>query len=212
MGTLGGNLCLDTRCGYYNQTEFWRGALGGCIKTGGPVCHVVPHGKRCVAAFSADTPIPLLALGASVDLASVRGVRSLPLASFYAGDGLRNVVLAPDELVLRVHVPAPVPGSVSAFVKLRLRRAIDFPLLSMAAVTTRRDDGRFDGVSLVVGALGSLPRRVQGLDREGRPVLLDDVADAASAQCRPLSNADSPAWRKEVIGPLVRRLLSSLPR
>src|SRR5437588_10679600 len=127
MGTLGGNLCLDTRCVYVNQTYFWRSALGFCLKKDGTVCHVVAGGKRCVAAASNDTAPVLLAYGASVKLVSPRGERVVPLREFYRHDGVHNTVLQPDELLVEVLVPARATTVRQAFTKLRTRAAIDFP-------------------------------------------------------------------------------------
>src|SRR5438309_3860788 len=126
MGTLGGNLCLDTRCVYVNQTYFWRSALGFCLKKDGTACHVVARGQRCVAAASNDTAPVLLALGASVKLVSPRGERVVPLEEFYVADGIHNTVLAPDELLVEVRVPASAATLRQAFHKLRTRAAIDF--------------------------------------------------------------------------------------
>ena len=122
-GTLGGNLCLDTRCVYYNQTRFWREALGYCLKKDGTVCHVVPGGSRCVAAFSADTPGPLLMYGAKVRLQSLRGAREVGLESFFRGDGIRNTVREPDEILTAVLLPVVSPNLVGAYQKLRVRES-----------------------------------------------------------------------------------------
>src|SRR5687768_11916710 len=130
MGTLGGNICLDTRCRYYNQTYFWRSALGFCLKKDGSVCHVVAGGQKCVAAASNDTAPALIALEASIDLQSVRGRRTVEARSFYTADGIRNTVIEPDEIVAGVSLPIG-EGRRSAFDKLRRRNAIDFPLLSV---------------------------------------------------------------------------------
>src|SRR5437588_12603194 len=132
MGTLGGNLCLDTRCVYVNQSHFWRSALGYCLKKDGTVCHVVAGGKRCVAAASNDTAPVLLALGASVRSVSPRGERVLPLEEFYLADGVHNTVLEPDELLVEVRVPGAAAGLRQGFHKLRMRAAIDFPALNLA--------------------------------------------------------------------------------
>lgn len=214
MGTLGGNLCLDTRCTYYNQSAFWRGALGGCLKLSGDVCHVVPQGKRCVAAFSADTPGPLIAYDASVDLLSARGARSLPVARLFAGDGVKNHVRAADEVLARVHLPAPPLGLRSAYQKLRARQAIDFPLLSIAAAFVLDEESQVQVARVVVGALGALPRELRGLEASLGEALsaevIDSIARAAHAQCHPLSSLGAEGWRQEVVAPLVRRTLRSL--
>jgi 4-hydroxybenzoyl-CoA reductase subunit beta len=104
MGTLGGNLCLDTRCLYYNQTYFWRESLGFCLKKDGSVCHVVAGGKKCVAAASNDTATMLLCLDATVEIAGPKGTRTVALADFYVADGVKNTVLEPGELLVKVLV------------------------------------------------------------------------------------------------------------
>jgi len=106
MGTLGGNLCLDTRCTYYNQTHFWRSALGYCLKKDGTLCHVVPAGKRCVAAHSSDVAPVLISLGAQVEIAGRSGRRTIAVDEFFVADGVHNNVLTPGELVVRIFVPA----------------------------------------------------------------------------------------------------------
>src|SRR5205823_5464081 len=119
MGTLGGNLCLDTRCVYYNQTYFWRKALGFCLKKDGTVCHVVKAGKKCVAAASNDTAPVLMTLGATVSLLGPGGTRQVLLSDFYLPDGIVNTVVAPNELVTEVNVPLPAPQLVTGYHKIR---------------------------------------------------------------------------------------------
>ncbi len=160
MGTLGGNVCLNTRCVYINQTHFWRSALGFCLKKDGEVCHVVKGGKRCVAAASNDTAPPLMTHHARLLLArrdAATGAvhrRELPLAEFFVKDGVHNNTLAPDELLLAVIVPRPRSGTRSAYVKLRPRDSIDFPRLGVAvAFELRGADGQ--GVAGAAGAARS---------------------------------------------------------
>ena len=216
MGTLGGNLCLDTRCVYYNQSGFWRGALGYCLKKDGDLCHVVPEGSRCVAAMSADTPGPLLVYGASVRLVSARGDRTIPVADFFRGDGARNTVREPDEILTEVALPPPAPGLHSAYRKLRARAAIDFPLLSTAAALTLDADRRVGDLRLVVGALGARPKSIRGLDAVARGKVLDDslaaaIAGEAHRQSRPLTNLNvDPEWRREMVAVTVARMLGEL--
>src|SRR5215469_13797965 len=119
MGTLGGNLCLDTRCVYYNQTYFWRKALGFCLKKDGTVCHVVQGGQRCVAAASNDTVPVLMTLNARVRALGSNGLREIPIAELYVPDGIVNTVLAPEELVVEVRVPRPEGRLMAGYQKLR---------------------------------------------------------------------------------------------
>lgn len=214
MGTLGGNVCLDTRCVYVNQTHFWRQALGYCLKKDGTACHVVKGGRRCVAAASNDTAPVLTCLGASLVLVSrARGERVLPVADFYVQDGVYNKVLQPDELLTHVLVPAPAPGLHSAYVKLRPRGSIDFPRLSVATAF-RLQDGLVRGLSIVVSALASRPLRLRKVDEvaEGRrpdEALLAELGALAHKQCHPLTNIDGdPVWRREMVPVYVRRALT----
>jgi 4-hydroxybenzoyl-CoA reductase subunit beta len=210
MGTLGGNLCLDTRCVYINQTHFWRSALGFCLKKDGTVCHVVEGGKRCVAAASNDTAPVLLALGASVRTASPRGERVIPLDKLYLADGVHNTVLAEDELLVEVLVPSSAAGLKQSFFKLRTRAAIDFPALNLAVAVRLDEKGLASELKVAVSALAARPLLVRGLEElSGRPVderLADELGRRAQAQSRPLTNISlDPEWRREVLPVLVRR-------
>jgi 4-hydroxybenzoyl-CoA reductase subunit beta len=212
MGTLGGNLCLDTRCTYYNQTFFWREALGFCLKKDGTRCHVVPAGKRCVAAHSSDVAPVLIALGARVEIAGAAGSRVLEVEDFFVGDGVHNNVLQGGELVTRVTVPAAAKGLRTAYGKLRPRGAIDFPMLSVA-VAGREAGGAIESLRVVVSALGARPRSLGGLDAlvrgraPGEPVF-EAVAAAAHRQCHPLTNVPYDAdWRHEMVPVYVKRAL-----
>ena len=214
QGTLGGNLCLDTRCTYYNQTHFWRSALGFCLKKDGDVCHVTRVGKKCVAAHSADTAPVMMTLGAVADLVSVEGTRSVPVADFFVADGVWNTVRRRDELVARVRIPLPGPGVRMAYAKVRQRNAIDFPLLSLA-VAAEMDDDVVREMRMVVSALGSRPRVVSGLDKVAVGYRLRDVAEAvaqqAYKQCHPLENIIvDTEWRRAMVPVQVRRMLASL--
>jgi len=207
MGTLGGNICLDTRCRYYNQTYFWRKALGFCLKKDGTVCHVVKGGAKCVAAASNDSAPALIALDAEIQILGKGGERRVPARDFYVADGIRNTVLEPGEIVVRVSVPV-VAGRRSAFEKLRKRGAIDFPLLSVAARIDAAG-GRVTGADLVVSALGARPRRIRAAAKVGPGTSADrlpeTLAQAAFAECKPLANLDDETeWRREMVPVVVK--------
>jgi len=210
MGTLGGNVCLDTRCRYFNQTYFWRKSLGFCIKKDGTVCHVVNGGSKCVAAASNDTAPALIALEATIHLLGPRGARVVPAHDFYVADGVKNTVLEPGELVVSVSVPRK-QGRTSAFEKLRRRGAIDFPLLSIVArMDLSPDETRLEAVDVVVSALGARPRRVRVASRVRPGTSLDalpyELGQAAFAECKPLPNVDDDTdWRREMVPVLVER-------
>ena len=212
MGTLGGNLCLDTRCTYYNQTYFWREALGFCLKKDGVRCHVVPQGKRCVAAHSSDVAPTLIAYGAEVEIAGPKGRRRVSCDEFFVGDGIHNNILKPDELVTRITLPPSARGQRGAYRKLRPRAAIDFPMLSIA-VAVRGSAARMESLRVVVSALGAKPRLLGSLDpliagRAANDEAFAAVAAAAHKQCRPLINvAYDDDWRHAMVPVLVTRAL-----
>jgi 4-hydroxybenzoyl-CoA reductase subunit beta len=210
MGTLGGNLCLDTRCRYYNQTYFWRKALGFCLKKDGTVCHVVKGGQRCVAAASNDSAPALLVLDAEIRVIGPQGERRLSVHDFFVADGIKNTALEPDEIVVDVSI-ASAPSRVSGFDKLRKRGAIDFPLVNAAVRLDLEGDGRVGACELVVSALGARPRKVKAAQKAiGRvPGELSSLLrDAAYAECKPLTNIDlESAWRREMVPVVVGRAL-----
>jgi 4-hydroxybenzoyl-CoA reductase subunit beta len=209
MGTIGGNLCLDTRCTYYNQTYFWREALGFCLKKSGTLCHVVPAGRRCVAAHSSDVAPVLISLGAEVEIANRGGRRSLSVEEFFVGDGVHNNVLQPGEVVTRLFVPAAARGMRTGYQKLRPRASIDFPMLSVAFAA--RVNGVCESARLVVSAIAAKPRTINGVDDIVRGRALDDeVATAlgqlAHRQCQPLiSVAYDQDYRRAMVPVFVRR-------
>jgi len=211
MGTIGGNLCLDTRCTYYNQTFFWREALGFCLKKDGVHCHVVPQGKRCVAAHSSDVAPVLITLGAEVEIAGPSGRRTIPVEQFFVGDGVHNNVLVPGELVTQIRVPARARALRGGYQKLRPRNAIDFPMLSVACALGLRD-GTATELHLVVSALAAKPRTVGGLDALAGQALdeavMEKVAQTAYQQCRPQTSIPYDAdWRHEMVPVFVKRAL-----
>ncbi|HEX6307674.1 MAG TPA: FAD binding domain-containing protein [Longimicrobiales bacterium] len=216
MGTIGGNLCLDTRCTYYNQTYFWRNALGFCLKKDGEVCHVTKVGRKCVAAHSADTAPVLMTLGAEADLVSAGGTRTVPVAEFFVADGIENTVRGWNEIVVRVRIPLPAAGTRTSFRKLRQRGAIDFPLLNVAVAAVLGPGGEIDALRIVVSALGSRPRVITGLEKVAVGRVLDEataaaVAERAFQQCHPLTNIIvDPEWRRAMVPVYVRRALADL--
>jgi 4-hydroxybenzoyl-CoA reductase subunit beta len=214
MGTLGGNICLDTRCVYYNQTYFWRSALGFCLKKDGTVCHVVAGGQKCVAAASNDTAPVLWTLGAKLRLLSAHGEREVPVDKFYHADGIRNHVLQPGELVREVIIPRPALGTKMAYEKLRTRKAIDFPLLSLALVLQQNESRAVESMRVVVSALAARPREINGLDALVRgqtltPDLIEKLGAQVFRQCHPMTNILSDTeWRREMVPILFARAVA----
>jgi 4-hydroxybenzoyl-CoA reductase subunit beta len=216
MGTIGGNLCLDTRCTYYNQTYFWRDALGFCLKKDGETCHVTITGRKCVAAHSADTPPVLMTLGASIDLLSASGERTVPVDQFFVADGIANTVRGWNEIVQRVRVPLHAARLRTSFQKLRQRGAIDFPLLNIAVAADIDRDVVITDLRVVVSALGARPRVITGLEKIARGSVLDEntidaIAERAFQQCHPLTNIIvDPDWRRAMVPVYLRRALHEI--
>ncbi|MBI3667425.1 MAG: FAD binding domain-containing protein [Acidobacteria bacterium] len=211
MGTLGGNLCLDTRCLWYNQSQFWRQSCGFCLKKDGTACHVAPGGDRCWAVFSGDTAPALLALGAEIEIVSPRGARRLPLEQFYTGDGMARMKLAGDEILTRIFVPAESSGMRGAYLKFRLRGSIDYPLAGVAVALSISPDGMCLGGRVAVTALNPAPLVVQGSQEALHNArlsdeLLETLAQLAGRSIKPLTtSASTPEYRRDIARVFVKR-------
>ncbi|MDX1577887.1 MAG: FAD binding domain-containing protein [Gemmatimonadota bacterium] len=218
MGTIGGNVCLDTRCTYYNQTRFWRKALGYCLKKDGEDCHVVKGGTRCVAAHSADTPPVFMVHDATLEILGPNGRRETPIRQFFTSDGIWNRRMERNELVTAIRVPKPAPGTRSAYQKLRARKAIDFPLASLAVGVTLDDEDRVSELELVATAMGSYPRRIGKVEDAAVgnrlvPNVIEAIAEQAFRQCHPLDNITvDKEWRRAMVPVMVRRALTEIAR
>jgi 4-hydroxybenzoyl-CoA reductase subunit beta len=211
--TLGGNLCLDTRCIYYNQSEFWRSGQKICFKLGGEICHAVGKGRHCSAVYQGDLGPVLIALGAEMKIASAGVERVIPLAEFYTGKGEKPNCLAPDEIVVEIRIPDPGPGTAGAYEKLRVREGMDFPLAGAAVMVRRIAGGVIEKAKIVLGALGSSPAEVPEASellkgRKPSDDLLQTVSRQAVDRARPVGNlAIDAGYRKKMAGALVIRAL-----
>lgn len=213
MGTLGGNLCVDTRCNYYNQTYDWRKAIGFCLKKDGDICLVAPGSRKCWAVSSSDTAPVMIALGAEVVLAGPEGERRLPVGALYRDDGIDYLTKRPEELLTAVSLP-PVDGLRSTYVKVRRRGSFDFPILGVAAAL-RLEDDTVTGLRLVLGAVHThpveVPEAAEAVGERPSEELFDAVAEAAYRRSTPLDNTDLTLyWRKKVTRVTVRRALCRL--
>lgn len=211
-GTLGGNLCVDTRCRYYNQSEEWRRSSGYCLKRGGDICHVAPRGNVCRAAFSGDLAPALLAVGSQVEIFRRKGTEILPLESLYRDDGARPLTLEPGDIVAAVRVPLPpVP---SGYAKARRRGAIDFPLAGVAIALELRE-GRVAHIRAALTGTNSFPFVVSGMEhligREPGAALEAALAKRIEREVKPLRTTVGAAdYRRQVAVALARRLLARL--
>jgi len=210
--TLGGNLCLDTRCIYYNQSEWWRSADRYCLKYGGDTCHVAPQGQRCHAPFTGDLAPALLALGAEVEIAGAHGRRRCPLGELYIEDGRAHLALASDELVVAVHLPPDTPAS--AYAKARVRGAIDYPLAGVAAAVDIAD-GRVARLRIGLTGTNSRPFLLAGTDAfVGRRIdarALADIDRLVQKQVQPMrTTLTSAHYRRLAAAALACRLVAKL--
>jgi 4-hydroxybenzoyl-CoA reductase subunit beta len=212
--TLGGNLCLDTRCIYYNQSEWWRKSNDYCLKHRGSVCHVAPGGKRCFAAFSGDVAPAMLVHDAEVELAGPSGRRRVPLADIYRNDGMDHLALEDGELLVAAVLPKATAGLPSGYAKSRVRGSIDFPLAGVAVCLRPANDG---GKDIRVGLTGVSPRpiAVTGLDAIAaavpEPAGLDGVRDKVQSQAKAMKTTVTPPhYRRRVAGALARKLVERL--
>ncbi len=210
MGTIGGNICLDTRCLWYNQSLAWRKSCGFCIKKDGDICHVAPGGDKCWAAFSGDTPPALLCLNAEVEIAGAGGLRRLPLRDFYTGIGDNYRKLQADELLTRVFLPESSAGYRGVYRKLRIRGSIDYPLAGVAAVVMLQN-GHVADARVALTAVNPAPVLLKGVSEllAGK-ILNEDLAgaigDIAARTAKPLTtSALTPEYRREMIRVLTRR-------
>jgi len=215
MGTLGGNLCVDTRCNYYNQTFHWRKSIGFCMKKDGDICLVAPGSHRCWAISSTDTAPVAIALGAQVRLVGPRGERLVPATALYRDDGMEYLAKAPEEILTEVIVP-PADGWRTTYWKLRRRGSFDFPILGVAAGLRFAPDGTAEDARIVLGAVASHPvvaGEAAALLKGQRvtPDLIARVAQVAFQPAKPLDNADlTIGYRKKMARVYVERALREL--
>ncbi len=212
VATVGGNLCLDTRCIYYNQSEWWRHANNYCLKNRGDTCHVAPQGKRCHAAFSGDLAPALMVLGAEIEILGAAGRRRIPLSELYTENGRAHLRLSLGELILRVQLPGAPPPS--AYAKVRLRGSIDFPLAGVA-VSLAMAAGVVSAFRVALTGTNSRPFLLEGTESFlGRP--LDEEALArldklVQKQVQPMRTTLASAnYRRLAAAALARRLAARL--
>jgi 4-hydroxybenzoyl-CoA reductase subunit beta len=220
MGTLGGNLCLDTRCNYYDQSYEWRKAIDFCMKKDGAICWVAPSSPRCWAVSSSDVAPVMVAIGAEYVLAGSGGERVVPAGRFYNNDGINYLTKQPDEILVAVRLPAP-DGWDAVYHKLRRRGSFDFPVLGVAAWVRwegrgTRGGGRVVDARIVLGGVASHPQEVveAGTALEGSALTDDAIAAAADAAfhpSKPMDNTDFDlSWRKQMTRVYVTRALEEL--
>ena len=216
MGTIGGNILVDTRCNYYDQTFFWRQAVGFCIKKDGQICLVAPKSSKCLAIFSSDTAPVLSSLGAIASLVGPQGRRRVPFAELYRDDGIDFMTKRGDEVLQGIIIPRKAFGYRNIYLKLRRRGSFDFPVLGVAGTMGFGKDGTCLHARIVLTAVSSWPVVVDAAAQqlEGKKVTreaIEAAAEAAAKVSHPLDNADMDYWyRKRMTRVYVRRALASL--
>ena len=212
MGTIGGNLCVDTRCTYYNQNETWREALTYCMKKDGEICWVAPGSPRCWAVSSSDTAPVMIALGAQVRLIGPQGERTIPVQALYNNDGIEYLKKLPSEILVDITLPDST-GLTMSYKKLRRRGSFDFPILGVAAALRLAEDGTCTEANIVLGAVASYP--IKAVDAEQVLVgekITEDVIQAAAKiafkPAKPLDNTDmGHPYRKQMTRAYVAKAL-----
>jgi 4-hydroxybenzoyl-CoA reductase subunit beta len=212
MGTVGGNLCLDTRCYYYNQPLLLKKRWEPCLKIGGEVCHVVKGGDTCFSVYSGDMAAPLMALGARVKVVEPGGARELDLKDLFSGSGVKPNILKSNEILSEIVVPNPSKHSGLSYQKLRLRDTMDFPLLGIAVKACLDEvDGQCRDFRIVVGATGPAPMILEeaGEIMCGKIItlqLIEEVSEAVLKMIHPVANtAAEPRYRRQMVPVLMRQ-------
>jgi 4-hydroxybenzoyl-CoA reductase subunit beta len=214
MGTIGGNVCVDTRCNYYNQSYQWRKAVNFCMKKDGAICLVAPGSHRCWAVSSSDTAPVLWSLGATVRLVGPEGERVIPISALYQDDGIQYLSKRPGEVVTEIVLP-PAEGWRSTYLKLRRRGSFDFPVLGVA-VALRMEGDTVKEAAITLGAVASQPRPAPDaaallVGQRLSPELIERVAEAAYRPSKPLDNTDlTHPYRKKMTRVFVARALKGL--
>jgi 4-hydroxybenzoyl-CoA reductase subunit beta len=215
MGTVGGNLLLDTRCNYYNQNYEWRKAVNFCLKKDGDVCWVAPGSRKCWAVQSSDLVPLMVAIGARLRLVSTVSDRLVEARGFYNDDGIEYLHKRPEELLAEIRLP-PAAGWRAVYKKLRRRGAFDFPVLGVAARLDLEEDGTVKAARVVLGGIAPAPLEVEaaGVALVGVPLGAESIGAAAEAcylRARPLDNTDHLMnYRKQMARPFVMRALQEL--
>lgn len=212
MGTVGGNLCLDTRCIYYNQSEWWRRANKFCLKRDGDTCHVAPQGKRCHAAYTGELAPALMVLGAEIEIAGSARRRRIPMGDLYVEDGCAHLNLAGDEIIVAVHLPAAAPHS--AYAKVRVRDAIDYPLAGVAVALTKKDRV-VTTLRVALTGTNSRPFILDGTDcllnKPADEAMLQHIERLVQKQVQPMrTTLVSAQYRRLAAAGLARKLIGQL--
>lgn len=215
IATIGGNLCQNSRCLFYNQSDIWRKERPPCFKAGGDVCLAVSGGKKCFSVYQGDLATALIALGAKVTLHKEGGSRTVPCEALFSGQALSPIALDEDELVTEILLDVPPAGTGSAYRRLSVRSAIDYPLVSAAACMTVGGDGKIAGARLIIGAAGPAPMQArEAVDmlfgKKPQEIDLREVTQAAAKGTQMVDNLVLPAsYRRKMIPVIAKRAIEA---
>ena len=211
MGTIGGNLCQDCCCLYYNRPPMLRQNYDPCHKLGGQVCHAVKGSKSCWATYSGDLAPALLVLQARIKISGSQGEKITPLKELFSGDGKNPHILSPDQVVTEILVPPPAPRSGGAYLKMRVRKTIDYPLLGVAVyLTLNQNDGFFDNISVALTGVDMSPVLIDGAEWLSKSStsqeIIEKLVETAYRKARPVNNTFgySPRYRREMVKTYVK--------
>jgi 4-hydroxybenzoyl-CoA reductase subunit beta len=211
--TVGGNLCIDTRCIFYNQSSDWSKARPPCFKRGGDICHAVKGSNHCHSVYQGDLAPALIALAAKVKISQKNGEKIIPLNEFFTNSGENPNVLQPNEVITEIQLPPPTPNSTGSYQKLRVRQAIDFPLAAVAVVLDMDKDGVCRKAEFVLGAVSAAPVEVTAINKilNGRKIdnnLIDQAAEEAVKAAHPVDNLSIDAgYRRKMVRVLTKRAI-----
>jgi 4-hydroxybenzoyl-CoA reductase beta subunit len=216
--TIGGNLCQNSRCLFYNQSKTWREEQPPCFKAGGDVCLAVPGGKKCFSVYQGDLAPALIAFGTSITVEKKGSSRTIPLEKLFSGEAKQPIALSDDEVITEVLLPVPKGQAGSAYRKMRMRSAVDYPLISVAAVLSLDGRGTINGARLVLGAAGPAPSVAQEagamlLGKDPKDADLDSVGQAVARGTQMVNNLELPAsYRRKMIPVFARRAIEATIR
>jgi len=215
IATIGGNICLNTRCKFYNQSEFWRSSREPCCKAGGHQCHVTNQKDACYSTFVADTVPALIAYGASIKLAGTDEIRKLALAEFYTGDGRapNQLIKGNNELLTEIAIPIPTDNVRSVYHKYRVRESIDFPLIGVAVMMKIKEEKICQDARIVLTGVGSAPMetklaREKLIGRQLNPELITGAAATAVTEIHPVkTNLEAPNYKRIIAQLMVEKAM-----
>lgn len=213
QATVGGNICLENRCIYYNQSEFWRRTQKPCLRLGGETCYAVEKGKRCQAVYSGDLAPLLMVLNAKVKILSAQSERIVPLTEFFTGRGEKPNILKSNELLTEIQIPVSEPGVGYAYEKLRIREGMEFPMAGVAVKVKRKGDGTIEQLKMVLGGVGTAPIEVPEasafmVGQKPADEILEEISRKAMEVARPVRNLImNSEYRRKMVGVLTKRAL-----